>query len=76
MSQLESSEAKDGVNDDFSDSPLFTIVEVELANDDDVLEDRWVSDMIYFLSACLPPQGLSKDERMPLVVRSQVFFLI
>jgi hypothetical protein len=73
LSRLESGEAPAGVADDFPDAGIM-IVTLEARPTDD--PDKWLTDIIYFLSHGLPPEELSKAERKRLGVRSRAFSLI
>jgi hypothetical protein len=58
-SRLESGEAPVGVADDFPDRGLMTVT-LETGPRDD--PDKWLADIIYFLSHGVPPEELSKAE--------------
>jgi hypothetical protein len=63
LSRLESGEAPAGVADDFPDAGIMTVTPEAGPTDD---PDKWLVDMIYFLSHGLPPEELSKAERKRL----------
>jgi hypothetical protein len=73
LSRLESGEALTGVADDFPDAGIMTVTPEAGPTDD---PDKWLTDMIYFLSHGLPPEELSKAERKRLGVRSWSFSLM
>jgi hypothetical protein len=73
LSRLESGEAPAGVADDFPDAGIMTVTPEAGPTDD---PDKWLTDMIYFLSHGLPPEELSKAERKRLGVRSRSFCLM
>jgi hypothetical protein len=73
LSRLESGEAPAGVADNFSDAGIMTATPEAGPTDD---PDKWLTDMIYFLSHELPPEELSKAERKRLGVRSRSFSLM
>ena len=76
LSRLESGESSDGVKDDFSDDQLFTIIATELAETMEDPEGKWLIDMTYFLSIGLPSEGMPRDEKKQLAVKSRNFCLI
>jgi hypothetical protein len=73
LSRLESGEARAEVADDFPDAGIMTVT-LEAGPRDD--PDKWLTDMIYFLSHGLPPEELSKVEWKRLGVRSRAFSLM
>ena len=76
LSQLESGEAGDGVQDKLPDAELFRIT-MEPETDSTVAEeDKWLKDMHQFLSIGLRPDKMDRDERKRLAVRSRHFYLI
>jgi hypothetical protein len=73
LSWLESGEASAGVADDFPDVGVMTVTPETGRRDD---PDKWLTDIIYFLSHGIPPKELSKAERIRLGVRSHAFSLM
>jgi hypothetical protein len=73
LSRLESGEAPAGVADDFPDAGIMTVTPEAGPTED---PDKWLTDMMYFLSHGLPPEELSKAERKRLGVRSRSFSLM
>jgi hypothetical protein len=73
LSRLESGEAPAGVADDFPDTEVMTVTPETGPRDD---PDRWLTDIIYFLSHDVPPEELSKAERKRMGVRSRAFSLM
>jgi hypothetical protein len=73
LSRLESGEAPAGVADDFLDAGIMTVTPEAGPTDE---SDKWLTDMIYFLSHGIPPKELSKAERKRLGVRSRSFSLM
>ena len=73
LSRSESGESEDGVKDDFPDGQLFRIIAVELVETREELEDKWLTDITYFLSIGLSPEGMQRDENKWLAVKSQSF---
>jgi hypothetical protein len=70
LSRLESREASAGVADDFPDARVVTVTPETRSRDD---PDRWLTDIIHFLSHDVPSEELSKAERKRLGVRSRAF---
>jgi hypothetical protein len=70
---LESGEAPAGVADDFHDAGVMTVT-LETGPRDD--PEKWLTDIIYYLSHGVPPEELSKAERKRLQVRSRAFSLM
>jgi hypothetical protein len=73
LSQLELGEAPAGVADDFPDARVMTVSPKKGSKGD---PDKWLTDMVYFLSHGVPPKELSKAERKRLGVSSQAFSLM
>jgi hypothetical protein len=73
LSRLESGEAPTGVANDFPNAGVMTVIPETGPRDD---PDKWLSDVIYFLSHGVPPEELSKAERKQLGVRSRAFSLM
>jgi hypothetical protein len=73
LSRLESGEASAGVADDFPDAGIMMVTPEAGPRDD---PDKWLTDMIYFLSHGLPPEELSKAEWKRLGVRNRAFSLM
>jgi hypothetical protein len=73
LSRLESGEAPARVADNFPDAGIMTVTPEVGPRDD---SDKWLTDMIYFLSHGLPSKELSKAERKRLGVRSRAFSLM
>jgi hypothetical protein len=73
LSRMESGEAPTGVADDFPDGGVVTVTPETGLWDD---PDKWLTDIIYFLSHGVPPEELSKAERKRLGVRSRAFSLM
>jgi hypothetical protein len=67
LSQLESGEAPAGVDDDFPDAGVMAVTPEAGPKDD---PDKWLTDIIYFLSHGVPPKELLKG------VRSRAFSLM
>jgi hypothetical protein len=72
-SRLESGEAPAGVADDIPDAGVMTVTP-ETGPRDDL--DKWLTDIVYFLSHGVPLEELSKAERKRLGVRSRAFSLM
>jgi hypothetical protein len=73
LSQLESGEAPAGVADDFPDAGVMTLSPEKGPKDD---PDKWLTDMVYFLSHGIPPEELTKAEWKWLGVCSRAFSLL
>jgi hypothetical protein len=73
LSHLESGEAPVGVADDFPDVGVMTLSPEKGPKDD---PDKWLTDMVYFLSHGIPPEELTKAERKRLGVRSRAISLL
>jgi hypothetical protein len=73
LSRLEPGEAPAGVADDFPDAGVMTVT-LETGPRDD--PEKWLTDIIYFLSHGVPSEELSKEERKRLGVRSRAFILM
>jgi hypothetical protein len=73
LSWLESGEAPAGVADDFLDAGVMTVT-LEAGPRDD--PDKWLMDIVHFLSHGVPPEELLKPERKRLGVRTRAFTLM
>jgi hypothetical protein len=73
LSRLESVEAPAEVADDFPDAGVMTVTPEAGPRDD---PDKWLMDIVYFLSHGVPPDELSKAEWKRLGVRSRAFILM
>jgi hypothetical protein len=73
LSRLESGEAPAGVADDFPDAGVMMLSPEKGPKDD---PDKWLTDMVYFLSHGIPTEELTKAERKQLGVRSRAFSLL
>jgi hypothetical protein len=73
LSRLESREAPAGVANDFLDAGVMTLKPETGPRDD---PEKWLTDIIYFLSHGVPLEELSKAERKRLGVRSRAFSLM
>jgi hypothetical protein len=60
LSRLKSGEAPAGVVDDFLDAGVMTLTPEVGPRDD---PDKWLMDIVHFLSHGIPPEELSKMER-------------
>jgi hypothetical protein len=73
LSHLESVETPAGVADDFPDVGVVTVTPEARPRDD---PDKWLTNIIYFLSHGVLPAELSKAERKGLGVHSRAFSLM
>jgi hypothetical protein len=73
LSRLEFGEAPTGVVDDFPDVGVMIVTPETKPRDD---PDRWLMEIVYFLSHGVPLDELSKAERKRLGVRSRAFTLM
>jgi hypothetical protein len=73
LSRLESGEAPAEVAGDIPYAGVMTVTPEAGPRDD---RDKWLTDIIYFLSHGVPPEELSKAERKRLGVRSRAFSLM
>ena len=73
LSHLESGKPTENVYNDLLDAEVFGITSAPPNMDS---EDRWIGEMLHFLSIGLPPDYLSLDVKKRLVIRSQNFYLI
>ena len=76
LCRLESEEAGNGVQDEFTDAELFRITTEPATNATVAEEDKWLAYMHQFLSTGLPPDKMDRDEQKRVVVRSRHFCLI
>jgi hypothetical protein len=60
LSRLELGEAPVGVADDFPNAGVMTVTPETGPRDD---PDKWLTNIIYFLSHGVPPEELSKADR-------------
>ena len=75
-SRLDLGESVDGVKNDFSNRSLFHIEAANSIEVDQEPNEKWLNDMLYFLTTGSLPQNMQQDEKKILAIRSPNFCVL